>query len=88
MAKRILAVGKVVDGTVEIHAAPLEEQMDAQLERNAGQLAANNTLLDEMYADLDALQAKQVNSFRCSDTALDELLDAIENDYEFIRRGC
>ncbi len=78
--KRLLCIGKVVNGAVVVTAPTLEERLDAAIERNAELLAMN--------ADLDAIQAREVNSFRCTDAQLDELLDAIENDYEFIRRGC
>lgn len=77
---RVLCVGKVVDGKVVITKPTIEAQMDAQLERNAE--------LIQMNTDLNAMQRKKVNSFRCNDQEIDELLDAIENDYEWIRRGC
>ncbi len=82
--KHLLCRGKVVNGgMVEITVPTLEERLDAQIKRNAEILA--------MHRDLDAIierERREPTSFRFNDMQLGELLDAIENDYTWIRRGC
>jgi hypothetical protein len=77
--KTVLCIGRITNGAVTIDRPTLEERLAQQMQRNAELL--------QMNADLDALQAREVNSFTARGN-LDELLDAIENDYEWIRKGC
>ncbi len=86
--KRLLCIGKVVNGTVVVTAPTLEERLDAAIERNEELLQMNRDLDALVQRSQSDIQAREVNSFRCTDTQLDELLDAIENDHSWIRRGC
>lgn len=71
--KRIIAVGRITRGRVEITRPTLDEQIAI----NEAQIARNREII-AMHADLDALQ-REPNSFTCTGN-LDELLDALDEN--------
>ena len=71
----MLCVGRVRNGgPVQLDTgATLEERIDHQIARNAEALA----MLADLEAMLEQEQRREPTSFQCSDSQLDELLDAI-----------